>query len=255
MPELETLQSIQYLQQSRHDRALIGGFRRPRIAPTGTFKHYPDAAILQLPTDWSLQEARITPLLQKRRSLRKFSNQPYSLADLSFMLWASQGVTARAGKHSLRTSPSAGALYPIETYLAIARVEGVEPGLYHLDTENFQLELVRPGFCGEDIALACLDQQFMSQAAVVFIWTAVFRRNFQKYGNRGFRYVLLDAGHICQNTLMAAEATGGGGCPVAAFFDEEMNRIVGVDGTEEATLYLAAIGLKQAVAVLPPQGD
>jgi SagB-type dehydrogenase family enzyme len=244
MPDLANLQAMQYLHDSRFDRNSIGGLQRPHIAATDTFKHYPGATTVPLPTNWSLQEARITPLLQKRRSTRKFAATSLTLPDLAFMLWASQGVTARAGKHSFRTAPSAGALYPIETYVAVERVEDLSPGLYHLDCENFQLELVKPGSCGDDIALACLDQQFMSQAAAVFIWTAVLRRNFQKYGNRGLRYVLLDAGHICQNTLIAAEATGSAGCPVAAFFDEEVNEIIGVDGEGETSLYLAAFGAK-----------
>ena len=244
MSDLAKLQALQYLHDSRFDRDLIGGMRRPAIAETGTFKHYPGAPTVALPGNWSLEEARISPLLQKRRSIRKFAGDAISLANLSFMLWASQGITARAGKHNLRTSPSAGALYPIETYVAVERVEDLTPGLYHLDCQNFQLEQVKPDACGEDLALACLGQQFIGEAAAVFIWTAVLRRNFQKYGNRGLRYILLDAGHICQNVLLAAEATGSAACPVAAFFDEEVNEILGVDGDEEPSLYLAAIGAK-----------
>jgi SagB-type dehydrogenase family enzyme len=133
-------------------------------------------------------------------------------------------------------------LYPVETYCAIERVEGLAPGLYHFQVENFQLELLRQGSCGEDLALACLGQQFIRQAAVNFIWTAVLRRNFQKYGDRGLRYVFLDAGHICENLLLAVTALGGGACPVAAFFDEEVNEIISIDGEEEAALYLASVG-------------
>ena len=244
MPDFAALPANQYLHGSRYERATVGQWKKPRIDGAPIFKTYPEAATIPLPTVWRLTEARIQPLLQQRRSIRKFSDQPLPLADLAFMLWAAQGVTGKAGDYLFRTAPSAGALYPVETYCAIERVEGVPPGLYHFQVEHFQLELVREGSCGDDIAMACLNQQFMRRAAVNFIWTAMLRRNFQKYGNRGLRYILLDAGHICGNLLLAASAIGGGGCPVAAFFDEEVDEIVGIDGEEETALYLASVGFK-----------
>jgi len=244
MPDFANLPANQYLQSSRYQRTAAAQWKKPKIAGTPVFKTYSEAAIIPLPVGWELAEARIQPLLQQRRSIRKFSDTPLPLADLAFMLWAAQGVTGKAGDYLFRTAPSAGALYPVETYCAIERVEGVPPGLYHFQAEHFQLELVREGSCGDDIAMACLNQQFMRRAAVNFIWTAVLRRNFQKYGNRGLRYVFLDAGHICGNLLLAASAIGGGGCPVAAFFDEEVDEIVGIDGEEETALYLASVGFK-----------
>ena len=245
MPDLDSLSSMQYLRATIHDRQTILKKHRPDIAGADVFKRYPQVEKIQLPTNWSLDEARITPLLKKRRSIRKYSSSPISLPDFAFMLWAGQGITAKNGHHLLRTTPSAGALYPIETYCAVARVDGLHPGLYHLDVENFQLECITAGDITSRIAEACLGQQFIQSAAVVFIWTAVLRRNFQKYGDRGLRYVFLDAGHVCQNTLMAVEATGGGGCPIAAFFDDELNALIGVDGREEAVLYLASAGLRK----------
>ncbi|MDR3088231.1 MAG: SagB/ThcOx family dehydrogenase [Desulfobulbaceae bacterium] len=244
MPEFADLPATQYLRGSRHERASVGSWKKPNIVGAPVFKSYPDAPSIALPTVWSPTEERIQPFLQQRRSIRKFSDQPLPFAALAFMLWAAQGVTGRAGEYLFRAAPSAGALYPVETYCAIERVAGVPPGLYHFSVRNFQLERVRYGAFGEHIALACLGQQFMRQAAVNFIWTAVLRRNFQKYGNRGLRYIFLDAGHICQNLLLAAGAVRGGGCPVAAFFDDEINEIVGIDGCEESALYLASVGLK-----------
>ena len=253
MPDFADLSAMDYLRDSRHERATASQWKKPNITSVAVFKTYPETTVIPLPTSWQLAEARIQPLLQQRRSLRKFAPTLLSLPDLAFMLWAAQGVTAKAGDYLFRAAPSAGALYPVETYCAIERVEGVPPGLYHFHAGRFHLELVREGACGEDIALACLGQQFMGRAAVNFIWTAVLRRNFQKYGNRGLRYVFLDAGHICANLLLAAEAVGGAGCPVGSFFDDEINDIIGIDGQEETTLYLASVGGKAATPPAPGQ--
>lgn len=245
MPDLSTSKAREYLMTSSHDRATIRYRKRLEIAATTRYKTYPEAERVILPLDWNLEEARIFPLLQKRRSLRRYTaDPPIGLRDLAFMLWASQGITAKMGNHFLRTSPSAGALYPIETYLVIDDVAGIEAGLYHLDVEHFQLERLSTEVRGRDVAQACLDQDFIAQAGVSFLWTAVFRRSMVKYGERGLRYLFLDAGHICQNLLLAAEALGCGGCPIAAFYDEEANDLLGLDGENEAVLYAASIGRK-----------
>lgn len=164
------------------------------------------------------------------------------------MLWASQGITGTAGKSSFRTAPSAGALYPIETYISVQRVEGLESGIYHLDVPRLELEFLQPGDYADDFALSALNQPLLSNAAVVFIWTTIYRRNLSKYGDRGLRYICLDAGHICQNLLLAAEANGCGGCAVAAFFDDEINEILGIDGMEETAIYMAGIGIKKVLS-------
>ena len=242
MTDFADLPAMEYLRDSRHARAAVSQWKKTKITDAPVFKTYPETEVIALPTAWELAETRVQPLLQQRRSIRKFSDKPLSLSHLAFMLWAAQGITGKAGSYLFRTAPSAGALYPVETYCAVERVEGLPPGLYHFHAGHFHLERVRAGALGEDIALACLGQQFMARAAVNFIWTAVLRRNFHKYGDRGLRYVFLDAGHICENLLLAAGAIGGGGCPVAAFFDEEVDAIIGIDGEEETALYLASVG-------------
>lgn len=245
MPDFKTLHAVKYMQGSRLRRDTLRSFIPPTVKSAPPYKQYPDADRYTLPTDWQLEEARILPLLQNRRSQRSFLQEGIPLQSLSFMLWASQGVTAAAGSHLFRTAPSAGALYPIETYISVQDVPGLDSGLYHLDVQYFELEHIRKEPVAEDLAIACLNQQFIAGAAITVIWTAVFRRNFSKYGNRGLRYVLLDAGHICQNLLLAAEATGCSGCPIAAFFDEEVNSILRVDGEEETAVYVATIGVKK----------
>jgi SagB-type dehydrogenase family enzyme len=146
------------------------------------------------------------------------------------------------GEYALRTAPSAGALYPVETYLSVQAVEGVESGIYHYGVQSHELELLRKGDFREAVALAALDQGFLAEAAAVFAWTAVFARSKWKYKERAFRYVYLDAGQIAQNLALAAVALGLGSCQVAALYDDEVNAVLGVDGKEESILYMTAVG-------------
>ena len=243
MPDLHKTLGAQYLEQTKFDRETLTGRGRPRIAPAPLYKVYADAKRFELPEP-AFQEVDLAGLLQKRRSVRNFSREPISLEQLASLLWAGQGVTAKSMGHELRTSPSAGALYPVETYLNVNRVIGLTPGLYHFNVQDFVLELLEEGDFGPYLARAGLGQQFMAGAAANFCWSAVLRRNMVKYGHRGLRYVLLDAGHICQNVVMAAEALGLGQCPVGAFFDEEANALFQLDGVEESLIYFLSVGVK-----------
>ena len=244
MAELKETKGFQYLEATRFDRLPMENQQKPVIATVAPFKHYPHADKIPLPRSWTLAEERITPLLQYRRSLRKYSPEPISLEHLAFMLWSSQGITGQAGKYLFRTAPSGGALYPVETYISAHSISGLNAGLYHFDAEHFALDRLTEQDAAEAVAQGCLDQKFMAQAAVVFLWTGVFRRAMSKYGDRGMRYILLDAGHICQNLLLAAEAVGCGGCPIGAFYDSELNQLLQIDGEEESLLYAAAVGKK-----------
>jgi len=235
-----------FLLHTRLDRDTIRSAGRPHDSAIEPFKSYPQAPTTALPrSSWQLSEARIMKLLQRRRSVRHFSVEPISLENLAFLLWAGQGVTARAGRHLLRTSPSAGARYPVETYVSVQRVDSLDPGLYHFNVQTFALELLTPGCQGARVAEAFLGQSFIDHAAVCLLWSAVTGRSTGKYGDRGMRYLLLDAAHICQNTLLAAEALDLAGCPAAAFYDREVNRLLAIDGIEETAVYGAAIGRKR----------
>ncbi|MFA7383511.1 MAG: SagB/ThcOx family dehydrogenase [Desulfurivibrionaceae bacterium] len=244
MPELKESLGHRYLQATKCAREESGGQAPPAIQRTERYKTYPEAETVALPRAWPEQGADLLSILQNRRSLRTFTDATISLEELALLLWASQGITGQAGSYLFRTAPSAGALYPMETYLAIQRVEGLDPGLYHFDVQGFRLERLSALPPGQGLAEACMGQGFMARAPVNFIWTAIFRRTMAKYGDRGLRYILLDGGHICQNLLLAAGFLGLGGCPVAAFFDDEVNTLLGVDGQEETVLYLASLGRK-----------
>ena len=158
------------------------------------------------------------------------------------MLWAAQGVTARRGEYSLRTTPSAGALYPVEPYVVVHSVEGIAPGVYHYGVRSHCLECIRQGDHRSRVARAALDQQMAYTATVVFVWTAVFARSKWKYDQRAHRYVYLDAGHIAQNVALAAQAMDLGSCQVAAFYDDEVNALLEVDGTAESAIYMTVVG-------------
>ena len=189
--------------------------------------------------------ARVADLWQclgRRRSQRGYQERPLTQDELAALLWASQGVTYASRGYLLRAAPSAGALYPVETYLAVHRVDGVEPGIWHFQVPDFSLELLQAGDFRHSLVGAGLSQGFLGAAGVVFIWTGVLNRAMWKYRERAIRYLFLDAGHICQNLMLAATALKLGVCPVGAFFDGEVERLVQVDGVEEAALYLAAVG-------------
>ncbi|MBN2199009.1 MAG: SagB/ThcOx family dehydrogenase, partial [Candidatus Aminicenantes bacterium] len=156
--------------------------------------------------------------------------------------WASQGISRLERGFAFRTAPSAGALYPIETYLSLQNISGLDPGLYHYDVRGHALELVRAGDIGRALAAAALDQEFLADAGVVFVWTAVFGRSKWKYRQRAYRYIYLDAGHLAQNLALAAVALGLGSCQIAALYDDEVNALLGVDGTEESVVYMSGVG-------------
>lgn len=206
-----------------------------------TYKEYLDRPKVALPEP-KRPVATLDDLLRTRRSLRRFSTDPVSLEDLSYLLWACTGITRREKGYEFRTAPSAGALYPVETYVAINDVAGAAPGIYHYSVRHHALETVRKGPLGEELARAALDQGMCAAAPVVLIWTAIFERSRWKYGERAYRYVYLDAGHVAQNLALAAVSLGLGSCQIAATFDDEVNELLGVDGEEESVLYMSVIG-------------
>ena len=207
-----------------------------------TYKSYPSSKTVQLPNQFQEAIFNFNEVLRRRKSIRSFSSKALSLNDLAYLLWASTGIQRTEHGYQFRTAPSAGALYPIETYIAASNVENLEKGLYHYNIKNHLLEEIKLGSFGVNLAHAALAQEMCADASVVFIWTAVFRRSKWKYSQRAYRYIYLDAGHIAQNLGLAAASINCGSCEVGAFFDDELNSILGVDGTEESTVCLSVVG-------------
>jgi len=206
------------------------------------YKEYPGVPVVKLDDPDQKGGMPLWEAISRRRSIRDFKDKPINKKLVSQLLWASQGITATVMGFELRAVPSAGALYPVETYLAIRNVEGIEAGIYHYGVRGHELHQLRLGDFSSTIAHASLDQDFLAQANLVFIWTAVFLRSKWKYGQRAYRYVYLDVGHIAENVALASVSLGLGSCQVAAHFDNEVNSIIGVDGSKESVLYLTAVG-------------
>ena len=231
-----------YQAETKYVRGRLPAGRLDWSRKPGPYKIYPQAPKVGLPAPDKTGGMSLWETVGRRRSVRDFQPSSLSSKDLAQLLWASQGVTKIMGEYALRTAPSAGALYPVETYLSVQAVKGIEPGIYHYGVRNHELELLRKGDFREAVALAALDQGFLAEAAVVFAWTAVFARSKWKYKERAYRYVYLDAGHIAQNLALAAVALGLGSCQVAALYDDEVNAVLGVDGKEESIVYMTAVG-------------
>ncbi|HOV78669.1 MAG TPA: SagB/ThcOx family dehydrogenase [Bacillota bacterium] len=181
-------------------------------------------------------------VIRRRRSIRKFTDGAISKKELSQLLWATQGITAEGSRSGFRAAPSAGALYPIETLVAVNRVEGMEPGIYHYKNEQHSLNRLKKGVFGDELAGAALNQAALGKAAAVFAWAAVFERSTRIYKKRAYQYIYLEAGHIAQNLALAAAAMGLGSFQVGAFVDSMVNELFGLDGTSESIIYLSPVG-------------
>jgi SagB-type dehydrogenase family enzyme len=151
-------------------------------------------------------------------------------------------MTAKEGGWYFRAAPSAGGLYPIETYVLARAIEGLDRGIYHFRPHLFDLELIKAGSFETMLAEAALGQDMIRDAQATFIWTAIVARSMWKYRQRAYRYIYMDAGHIAENLYLAGTAAGLGVCAVGAFFDDLVNGLIEVDGVEETTVYLAAVG-------------
>jgi SagB-type dehydrogenase family enzyme len=182
--------------------------------------------------------------IANRRSRRKFRDTPLTLEELSFLLWATQGVRQQSGAgHTLRTVPSAGARHALETYLGVLNVEGLSRGFYrYLPLEHQLVVEYKDESAAEEIGWAAFQQNWMSTAATVFIWSAIPYRMEWRYGLAAHKVILLDAGHVCQNLYLACETIGAGTCAVAAYDQELMDQLLKVDGKDEFVIYLAAVG-------------
>jgi len=164
--------------------------------------------------------------------------------DLAGLLEFAYGVTHALEEHTLplRAVPSGGALYPLELYVAALRIEGLEPGLYHFDPLAPALAVVHDSLGADDVSpLSTYPEIVAGSAAVLFI-AAVFGRTRFKYGMRGYRFALLEAGHVAQNVLLTATAFGLGAVPLGGYYDRLTDEFLGLDGVNESTLYTVAVG-------------
>lgn len=207
----------------------------------------PESERIDLPPigEWSgIASIDLADAVAARRSHRRFREEAMTLDELSFLLWATQGIRREAGPGTaFRTVPSAGCRHAFETYLCALRVEALPAGIYrYLPLEHRLLPEGGGENLGGRLTVAALGQRFTGRGAVTFVWTAVPCRMEWRYGEASYKVMALDAGHVCQNLYLACQAVGAGTCAVAAYDQEGMDRLLGVDGEEEFTLYLAPVG-------------
>jgi len=209
----------------------------------GTYKLYPpELERVELDKPNLAGGSPLYEILRKRRSERVYKDLPVPKRTLSQIIWAAQGITLVTEYQQFRTAPSAGALYPVETYCVINNVDSVKPGVYHYQVPYHTLVLLKEGYYGSSLAQAALGQTIPQLASFIFVWSAVPERAKWKYDQRAYRYIYLDAGHIAQNAALAATSCGLGSCQIGAFFDDEVNKVIGVDGKTETAIYMTAIG-------------
>ncbi len=182
--------------------------------------------------------------IRDRRSHRKFRSDPLTQEELSFLLWAVQGMRGEADERGMmRTVPSAGARHPFETYLLVNRVVGLEPGAYKYGPLKHELcFLVPDGDLARKASEGCRGQTFVGKSPVVFVWTAIPYRAEWRYLMVAPKMIALDAGHVCQNLYIACTAIGAGTCAIGAYDQDKMDAIVGVGGKEEFVIYAAPAG-------------
>ncbi|MDI9594093.1 MAG: SagB/ThcOx family dehydrogenase [Atribacterota bacterium] len=220
--------------------SLVGGMSWENLPEP--FKFYSNVQIVNLPEPKDLSGMSFNEALLKRKSIREYSLEPIQLDQLSYILWAANGIRNREANQEFRTAPSAGALYPIETYLVVSDVSDLNPGIYHYSVQKHELETLKKGKFTREMVRAGMGQEMLGKAAVTFVWTAIFERSKWKYRQRAYRYVYLDTGHIAENLALAATSLGLGSCQIGALFDDEVNLIIGVDGIEESVLYMSTVG-------------
>jgi len=211
------------------------------------FKQYRNAAAVELPTRQP-PERTLDAVLMSRRSSRTLSGTVW-LADLGTVLRQALGPSAivadaeREVDQVLRTWPSAGGLYPLDAYLIAAGVDGLEPGAYHVNAIRQTLErLPAAADARELLASAFFWQDFAVAAAAALVFVAAFDRTTAKYGERGYRLVLLDAGHAAQNVLLSAEQLGLGAVPIAGFNDDALEELLALDGAGESVVHTILLG-------------
>jgi SagB-type dehydrogenase family enzyme len=210
--------------------------------PVDLYKRYPGAPLVELPAPNLDGGASAAAAIAGRRSTRDYVPTPMTSVELSRLLFLTSGIAADKYGNARRTAPSSGALYPIEVYAVVHRVEGVDPGVYHYAYREHALEQVRAGDFRAKVVEQAISQEFLGECGVVLFLTMIMQRMRPKYQDRSYRYGLLEAGHLGENAYLAATSMGLGACGVGAFMDDAINEMLGVDGVEEAAVYMLAAG-------------
>lgn len=189
-------------------------------------------------------EKDITKVIKQRKSSRVYTEEFLTLEEISYSLWCTQGVKkVNCNISTKRTVPSAGSRHPLETYLAVNKVEGLPKGLYrYISLEHKLIKIQENPQIMQTIVEGCNNQKFIGKSAVVFIWSVDIYRMKWRHGERAYRYIFLDAGHVCQNLYLSASVIDCGVCAISVFLDDKLNKLLNVDGKKDFVIYAAAMG-------------
>jgi SagB-type dehydrogenase family enzyme len=224
----------------------------PSIAPNpaysepGQMKEYPAAQQCALPGPGPVPLA-IGEAIARRRSCRRFSEAPLPLAALSTLLQSAYGLGEpflNGGQTMFdRPVPSGGGCYPLELYVLVRHVEGIPAGIHHYSARRHALEALGPLPKPDDLETLFLSQPWVAKAHVVIVVTAVASRLLYRYADRGYRYLLIEAGHVGQNLALVATASGFGSLSLGGFYDDDVSCMLGLDASFELPLYGIALGV------------
>jgi SagB-type dehydrogenase family enzyme len=205
-----------------------------------------NSKLIDLPdlNGWKIPQTDLTEAIGNRKSHRVYLKESLSLDELAYLLWCTQGLRGNVfNGHGYRNVPSAGCRHALETYLAIFNVGDLDPGIYRYLPLSHQLVFeFSDEMLSEKMTTACLGQSYPGNSAVTFIWVAIPYRMEWRYGLAAHKVIALDAGHVCQNLYLACESIDAGTCAIAAYDQEELDELLGLDGEDEFAIYLASVG-------------
>jgi len=241
-----------FIEHSKYKYVIETGYLKGESQPPIEAEYDTTKPLIDLPDPrpLALGTLSVKEAIEQRKSRRHYSSQPLSLEELSYLLWCTQGVkeVVRRDDQSTityRTVPSAGARHAIETYLLINTIAGLTPGIYrYIALQHKLIEITTESGLADKFVEQCRDQKFVKTSAVTFIWVGVIERMKWRFGERGYRYLFIDAGHICQNLYLGAESIGCGVCAIGAFNDDDLNKTLNLDGESQFVIYLGTVGKK-----------
>lgn len=248
------VQQRQFLKSNFHEFKQIKTDKIKGVAQPPIVKPFdPESLIIDLPhvSKDVVHKANIFDCIEQRRSTRFYSTESLSLDELSYLLWATQGIIGmnKMGL-TLRNVPCSGATHTFETYLVIMRVDGIEQGIYrYLPTEHKLLFMFKLDEMEQKIDAITLDQPFVpnfaKKASVLFAWSTTPYRSEWRYDISAHKKILIDVGHVCQNLYLASESIGAGACAIGIYDQKLIDEILELDGDEEFVIYLGAVGKKR----------
>ena len=237
-----------FIEETKYHRMEMTGEEKRTTKPKLQYKFNATNPFIDLPSPENLGPVNdsLKKAIENRGSIRRYSPQSVSLKELAYLLWCTQGIKRVVRDvATFRNVPSAGARHAFETLLLVNRITELSQGLYqYMAAEHKLLNLDNDPELTDKAAEACLGQKHVLESAVTFLWVAVVDRMTWRYGQRGYRYLFLDAGHVCQNLYLSAESIGCGVCAIAAFSDDDINALLRLDGTNQFVLYIATAGKK-----------